>query len=101
VQALRRQGHAARLDEPNQWQDGIGAGDDVSLVLGDAAGFEPDPRALTLYWPAEGTEAPAPPFDHVLPATRLPPATDRPGWDAAASQISIVALHLLSAGRIG
>lgn len=101
VQALRRQGHAARLDEPNQWQDGIGAGDDVSLVLGDAAGFEPDPRALTLYWQAEGTEASVPPFDHVLPATRLPPATDRPGWDAAASQISIVALHLLSAGRIG
>ena len=99
VLALRRAGHAARLDEPGQWLDGIGAGDDACLLLGQAPGYEPDQRALNLWWPAPGGAQPAPVFDHVLPDQPLPPATDQAAWDSIAAGILTVTQHLLSAER--
>ena len=100
--ALRRQGHAARLDEPAAWQDGIGAGDDASLVLGEAPGFEPDARALALWWPQAEVAPPLPAgFDHGFADLPPPAADDTAGWDGVASRILSETQRLLLAPRIG
>ncbi len=78
--ALRQLGHGARLDLPGQWQDGIGAGDDASVVLGPAAGYEPDPRGLNLLCGATG---PLPAGFH----RGLPAPPDLAGLDATARDI--------------
>jgi hypothetical protein len=100
--ALRRLGHAARLDEPLSWMDGIGAGDDVSLVVSQTPDFEPDPRALTLWWPPGLVAAPLPPgFDHAFLDLAAPVAGDTDGWNALAGQILTVTEQLLFGIRIG
>ena len=93
VQALRRQGQAARLDPAGTWQDGIGAGDDVSLVLGDAPGFLPDLRGLNLRWPFG---APTPDgFDHVFDKLPCPAPDDLAGFDAIAEMLISITQRLL------
>jgi GT2 family glycosyltransferase len=105
--ALRRQGHAARLDPPAAWCDGIGAGDDASLVLGDSPGGDtpgddPDPRALALWWPPAGLDAALPAsFDHAFRALAAPDPADAKAWDGVAAHILAITQRLLAGERIG
>ncbi|MBL6459317.1 glycosyltransferase [Belnapia sp. T6] len=73
ARALRRLGHSVRLDILPEWGDGVGAGDDVSLVLRGLSTFEPDPHCLNLLWlishPSKAGVEELAGFDHVFVAS--------------------------------
>ncbi|MET0384285.1 MAG: glycosyltransferase [Burkholderiaceae bacterium] len=71
--ALRKQGHFARIDILPDWNNGLGAGDDVVIVLRGLSVYKPEPTAINLMWlishPDEVSLAECQGYDHVFVAS--------------------------------
>lgn len=71
--ALRRRGHFVRIDLLPDWYTGLGAGDDVVLVLRGLSVYQPEPMAINLMWmishPDEVSLAECRGYDHVFVAS--------------------------------
>lgn len=71
--ALQRQGHFARIDVLPDWNQGLGACDDVVIVLRGLSVYKPDPTAINLMWlishPDEVSVAECQGYDHVFVAS--------------------------------
>ncbi|HSW07425.1 glycosyltransferase family protein [Aquabacterium sp.] len=71
--ALRRRGHFVRIDLLPDWNSGLGAGDDVVIVLRGLSAYQPQPTAINLMWlishPDEVSLAECQGYDHVFVAS--------------------------------
>lgn len=72
--ALHRQGHFARIDILPDWNNGLGASDEVVIVLRGLSTYQPDPTAINLMWlishPDEVSVAECQGYDHVFVASQ-------------------------------